>query len=169
RGARGGADARHDPDGEQYEGDERDARHAVGLEAVGRGADRITGVVARAVGDDAGVARVVLFNLEDDLHQVRPDVCDLREDAARDAKRRRAQTLADGEAYEAGARVVARDKQQDAEHYQKLYRDEHHADGHARLQGYRVDGVRLAPEAREGRARVGEGVDAYAEPCDAVG
>ncbi len=65
---------------EQDERDERDAGHAVGLEAVGGGADRVARVVARAVGDDAGVARVVFLDLEDDLHQVGADVGDLRED-----------------------------------------------------------------------------------------
>jgi len=53
-------------DREEDEADERDARDAVGLEAVGGGADRVAGVVAGAVGDDAGVPRVVLLDLEDD-------------------------------------------------------------------------------------------------------
>ena len=93
--------------GEQDEGDERDAGDAVGLEAVGRRADRVAGVVAGAVGDDAGVARVVLLDVEDDLHQVGADVGDLGEDAAGDAQRRGAERLADGEADEAGAGEVA--------------------------------------------------------------
>ena len=92
-------------DRQHDERDERDAGHAVGLEAVGRRADRVAGVVAGAVGDDAGVPRVVFLDLEDDLHQVGADVGDLREDAAGDAQRRRAERLADGEAEEAGARV----------------------------------------------------------------
>ena len=92
-------------DGEQDEGDQRDAGHAVGLEAVGRRADGVAGVVAGAVGDDARVARVVLLDLEDDLHQVRADVGDLGEDAAGDAQRRGAERLADGEADEARSRV----------------------------------------------------------------
>src|SRR3712207_3005849 len=74
----------------------------------------------------------------------------------------------DGEADEAGAGVVAGDEEQDAEHDEQLDRDEHHADGHARLERDRVDGVRAASERGEGRARVGEGVDADAEPGDAV-
>ena len=49
-------------DGEQDEGDQRDAGDAVGLEAVGGGADRVAGVVAGAVGDHAGVARVVFLD-----------------------------------------------------------------------------------------------------------
>ena len=90
--------------GEQDEGDERHAGDAVGLEAVGAGADRVARIVARAVGDDAGVPRVVLLDVEDDLHEVGADVGDLGEDAARDAERGGAERLADGEADEAGAR-----------------------------------------------------------------
>ena len=131
-------------DRQQDEGDERDAGDAVGLEAVGGGADRVARVVAGAVGDDARVARVVLLDVEDDLHQVRADVGDLGEDAARDAQRRRAQRLADREADEAGARVVARQEQQDEQHHHQLDADEQHADAHARLQRDGVDRVGLA-------------------------
>src|ERR1051326_5612510 len=81
----------------------------------------------------------------------------------------RAERLADGEADEARACVVARDEEKDAEHDEQLDRDEHHADGHSRLQRYRVNRVRLAFERRERGARVGERVDADAEPRDAVG
>src|SRR2546430_72353 len=77
---------------EQNERDQRDAGHAVRLEAIGAGADGIAGIVAGAVGDHARIARVVLFDLEDDLHEVRTDVGDLREDAARYAQRRVAGT-----------------------------------------------------------------------------
>ena len=56
--------------GQQDEGDERDAGDAVGFETVGRGSDRIARVVAGAIGDHAGVARVVFLDLEHDLHQV---------------------------------------------------------------------------------------------------
>ena len=83
-------------------GDQRDAGHAVGLEAVGARADRVARVVARAVRDHARVPRVVFLDVEDDLHQVGADVGDLREDAAGDAQRRGAERLADGEADEAG-------------------------------------------------------------------
>ena len=57
-------------DGQQDEDDEGHAGDAVGLETVGRGADRIARVVAGAIGDHAGVAGVVFLDLEDDLHQV---------------------------------------------------------------------------------------------------
>ena len=76
---------------QQNEGNQRDAGDAVGLESVRARAHRIAGVVAGAVGDHAGVARVVFLDLEDDLHQVGADVGDLGEDAAGDAQRGRAQ------------------------------------------------------------------------------
>jgi len=69
---------------------------------------------------------------------------------------------------EAGARQRARDEEQDAQHQQQLDADEQHADAHAGTQRDGVDRERLALEAGEGGARVGEGVDADAEPGDAV-
>ena len=156
------------PHGEQDEGDERDAGDAVGLEAVGARPDRVAGIVAGAVGDHAGVAGVVLLDVEDDLHEVGADVGDLREDAARDPEGGRSQRLADGEADEARPGIVARDEEQDAEHQEQLDADQQHADRHPRLERDGVDGEGLAPQAGEGRARVGEGVDADAEPGDAV-
>ena len=93
----------------QDEGDQRDAGHAVGLESVGARTDRIAGVVARAIRDDARVARVVFLDVEDDLHQVRADVGDLREDAAGNAERRRAERLADRKAEKAGPGEIARE------------------------------------------------------------
>ena len=92
--------------GQQDEGDQRDAGDAVSFKAVGAGADRVARVVAGAVGDHAGVARIVFLDLEDDLHQVGADVGDLGEDAAGDTQRRRAQRFADGEADEARSRIV---------------------------------------------------------------
>ena len=94
-------------DGQGDEGDQGDAGDAVGLEAVGGGADRVAGVVAGAVGDDAGVARIVFLDVEDDLHQVGADVGDLGEDAAGDAQGRGAERFADGEAEEADSRRSA--------------------------------------------------------------
>ena len=130
-------------DRQQDERDQRDAGDAVGLEAVGARADRVAGVVAGAVGDDARVARVVFLDVEDDLHQVGADVGDLGEDAAGDTQRRRAQRLADGEADEAGARVVARNEEQDAEHDEQLDADQQHADAHAGPERDGVDRIRL--------------------------
>ena len=154
--------------GEQDEGDQRDAGDAVGLETVGRGADRVARIVAGAVGDHAGVTGVVLPDLEDDFHEVGADVGDLREDAAGDTQRRRAERFADREADEAGAREVARNVEQDREHDHQLDRDQHEADRHAGAQRNLVGGERLAAEAGEGGARVREGVHANAEPGHAV-
>ena len=115
-----------------------------------------------------GVPRVVFLDVEDDLHQIRADVGDLREDAAGDPERRRAERLADGEADEAGPGVVAWNEQEDAEHDQQLDADEQHADAHAGTERNRVDRERASLEPGERRARVGEGVHADAEPGDAV-
>ena len=98
-------------DGQQNERDQGHAGHAVGFKAVGAGANRVARVVARAVGDDAGVARIVFLDLEDDLHQVGADVGDLGEDAAGNTQGRGAQRFANREADEAGARIIARDEQ----------------------------------------------------------
>ncbi len=153
--------------GEEDERDERDACDAVGLEAVRGRSDRVTGVVARAVRDHAGVARVVFLDVEDDLHEVGADVGDLREDAARDAEHRSAERLADREADEARAGVVAGHEEEDREHHEELDADEHHADAHAGLQRDVVGREGLAAQAREGRAGVGERVDPDPEPGDA--
>ena len=153
-------------DGQQDEADESHTRHAVGLEAVRRRAHRVTRVVAGAVGDHAGVTRIVFLDVEDDLHQVGADVSDLGEDAARDAQGGGAQRLADGEAEEALVGDVVRHEQQHHQHQQQFHADEQHADRHACLERDLVDGVGLARECREGRARVGEGVDADTEGGD---
>jgi molecular chaperone DnaK len=111
-----------------------------------------------------GVARVVLLDTEDDFHQVAADVGDLREDAAGDAQRRRAEALADGETDEARTGVVPRHEQQDAEHDQELDADEHRADGHAGAQRNGVDGIGPATQTRKGASGVGQGVDPHAKP-----
>ena len=67
-----------------------------------------------------------------------------------------------------GAGEVAGDEEQDGEHEQQLDGDQQHADAHAGLERDGVGGEGLAAEAREGGARVGEGVHADAEPGDAV-
>jgi len=153
---------------EREERDERDARHAVGLEAVGRGADRVAGVVARAVGDDARVLRIVLRQLEDDLHEIGADVGDLREDAAADAQRRRAERLTDREADEARPDQVRRQERQDDDHEEELDAHEEEADAHAAAQRDSEDGQEFALQARERGAAVRGRVDPDAEPRHAV-
>ena len=95
-------------DGEHDEYDQRDAGDAVGFEAVGGGADRVAGVVAGAVGDDARIAGIVFVDVEDDFHQVGADVGDFRENAAGDPEGGRSERFADGEADEARPGVIAR-------------------------------------------------------------
>ncbi len=90
--------------GQQDKGDQGDAGDAVGFEAIGGGSDRIARVIARAIGDDAGVACIVFLDLEDDLHQVAADIGDLGEDAAGYAEGRGAERFADRETDEAVAR-----------------------------------------------------------------
>jgi hypothetical protein len=70
---------------EKDERDQRDASDAVSLESIGAWPYRVAGVIAGAVGDYAGVARVVLLDFENNLHQVRADVSNLGKDATRDA------------------------------------------------------------------------------------
>src|SRR5207253_2388404 len=79
-------------------------------------ANEIYGVIPGAVGNHAGIARVIFFNFEDDFHQVRTDICDLGENAAGNAQRRGAQGLTNREADEARACVFTRNEQQDEEH-----------------------------------------------------
>src|SRR6202034_473416 len=59
---------------QQNKGDERDAGDAVSLKTVCGGSHGVPRVVAGAVSDYAWIARVVLFNLEDDFHQIGTDV-----------------------------------------------------------------------------------------------
>ena len=122
-------------DREHDEGDEGHARHAVGLEAVGARSDRVARVVARAVGDHAGVAGVVFFDVEDDLHQIGADVGDLGEDAAGNTQSGSAEGFTDGEADEALARHVFGDPEQNGEHDHQLHADEQHSNAHSRLEG----------------------------------
>ena len=151
-------------DPEEDEGDQRHTGHAVGFETVRRGADGVAGVVARAVGDHAGVAGVVLLDVEDDLHQVGADVGDLGEDPACDAQRRRAQRFTDRETDETRTRDLAGQEHHDDQHHRQLDGDQHHADAHPGAQRDVVAGVG-APGHRGVRgAGVGQGVDADAVP-----
>ena len=154
--------------GEKDEGDERDAGDTVGFETVCARADGVARVVAGAICDDPGIARIVFFNFEDDFHEVGADVGDFGEDAARDSKGCGAEGFADSEADEARAGVVARDEKKNEEHHQELDTDEHHADAHTCFERRVVNRIGLAAEARKSGAGVSEGVDANAEPRDAV-
>jgi len=131
--------------------------------AVGRGSDGVACVVAGAIGDDAGVAGVVFLDLEDDLHEVGPDVGDLGKDAAGHAEGCGAERFTDSEADEARTGQVARDEQQDEQHDQQFDRNQQHTDAHAGLQRDVIARKRLAAQRRECGSGVGEGVHAHAE------
>ena len=139
--------------GQHNEGDQRHARDAIRFEAVGARTHRIARVVARAIGDNARVARVVFFDLEDDLHQVGANVGDLCEDAARHAQRRCAERLANGKADETRSGIIARDEQQDEQHQDQLDADQQHADAHAGFQRNFVTRKRLAAQTGESAVR----------------
>ncbi len=134
---------------QQDEGNQGDAGNAVGLEAVGAGADRVACVVSGAVCDDAGVARIVFLDLEDDLHEVCADVGDLGEDATGNTQGRCAEGFADGEADEAWAGIILRDEEKDEEHDEQLDGDQQHADAHSSLEGNLRDCIRFAAQSGE--------------------
>jgi len=69
-------------------------RHAIRFEAVSAGTDGIACVVAGAISDYTGIARVVFFNFENNLHQVGADVGNFRKDPASNTQRGRAERFA---------------------------------------------------------------------------
>src|SRR5664280_2247346 len=149
--------------GQYDESDQCHAGDTVGFKAVGRRSDGIARVIAGAIGDDAGVARVVFLDLEDDLHEIAADIGDLGEDAAGHAEGGGAERFTDGEADEALPRQIARNEEQDREHDEQFHGDQQHTDAHAGLERDVVARVGLTFEGGESGARIGEGVDAHAE------
>ena len=129
-----GAEQRRQGQRQRQKRDERHAGHAVGFKAVRRGPHRVAGVVAGAIGDDAGVFGIVFRQVEDDFHQVRADVGDLGEDAAADAQGAGAERFADGKADEAGPGQFRGNEDQDADHARQFHADQQQADAHAGLQ-----------------------------------
>src|SRR4026209_2630886 len=113
------------------------------------GASRCARIVARAVRNHAWIARIVFLDVENDLHQVGTDVCNLREDAARDAQRRGAKRFSNGKTDEARTGVITRDEEENEQHDQQLDADQHHADAHAGTERNGVDRICLALETRE--------------------
>ena len=91
---------------EQNKSDERDAGHAVSFKSVGGRPNRIPRIVAGAIGDDAGISRIVFLDFEDDFHEVGADVGNFGEDSAGDAEGGGAEGFADGEADEARAGII---------------------------------------------------------------
>src|ERR1039458_5409531 len=161
------ANGRAGGQGECEEGDQRHTGHAVGLEAVRRGADRVTGVVAGTVRDDARVLGVVFGQLEDDFHQVGADVGNLGEDPAADAEHAGPKGFANGEADKAGARPILQE-QQEADHDEQFHRHEQQTDAHAGAPRNAQGGQGVAFEGGKGGAGIGHGIDADAEPGHAV-
>ena len=131
-------------------GDQGHAGDAVGLEAVRRGADAVTRIVARAVGDDAGVFRIVFGQMEDDLHQVGTDVGDLGEDTAADPQRAGAEGFADGKPDEAGAGQLLRNVGENQDHEEELDAHQQETDAHP---GAKADVHHDSEDCRSGRRR----------------
>ena len=152
----------------QNERDEGDAGDPISLKSIGRRPDRITRIIPCAISDHTRISRIVLLDLEHDLHQVGTDVSDLGKNAAGNSQCRRTQRFANGKAYKAWARVINRNPQQNAEHDQQLNADEHHPNAHPRRERNAVDRIRLAPQAGECCARIREGVHANPKPCHAI-
>ncbi len=150
-------------------GDQGHAGDAVGFETVRRGTDAVAGVVARAVGDDAGVFRIVFGQMEDDLHEIGADVGDLGEDAAADTQRAGAEGFTDGEPDEAGAGHLLGDVGQNQDHEEELDADQQQADAHPGTEADVHHAQGIAAQGGEGRPGVGHRVDPDAEPGHAVG
>ena len=155
-------------EGVGQECDQCNAGDAIGLKAVSGWANRVTSVVASAVSNNAGVLRIILRKLEDDLHEIATNVGDLGEDAAADAQHGCTKTLADGEADEACTHEFRRDEHHDSDHEEQLNADQEHADRHAGLQ-WNSQGLQgVAAKTCKRGAAVGAGVDSDTEPSHAV-
>ena len=86
----------------QNEGDQRNTGDAIGFETIGGRPHRIARVIPGAIGDHAGISRVVFLDFESDLHQVGTDIRDLRKDAARHSQSCCAERFPNGESDKAG-------------------------------------------------------------------
>ena len=149
---------------QQDEGNQRDARHPVGLESIGAGSDRVAGVVAGAIGDYAGIARIIFLDLEDNFHQVRADVRNLGEYAAGNTQSRSAQRFTNGKSDEARAGIISRNKEQDEQHDKQLDAHQQRTDAHPGLQWDGINRIWFPAETRESSPRVSECVYADAKP-----
>src|SRR5205085_4774007 len=121
-----------------------------------------------AIRDYARVTRIVFFDLEDDFHQVRADVCDLGKDTARNTQSRGSKRFADRESDKARTGIITRHEQQNKEHDEQLNAHQEHTDAHARLERDRIQREWLTAKSGERRARVRKSVYANAEPGDAI-
>ena len=153
---------------EQDKRDECHASDAVGFKSVGTGANRISGVVAGAIGNYARVAGIIFLNLEDDLHQIGADVGDLGENAACDTQGSGAERFADRKTDEARAGIIAGNKEQDDQHHEQFDADQHHANAHTGFQRNLIAGKWLAGKGSECGTRVGKSIYSNAEPGHTV-
>ena len=78
---------------QSQEGDQGNTGNAVGFKTVRRGADAVTRVIARTVGNNTRVFRIVFGKMENDFHQVGADVGNLREDTTADTQSGSTQTI----------------------------------------------------------------------------
>ena len=106
------------------EGDQGHAGYPVCFKTIRSRPDAVAGIVARAVGDNAGIFRVILGQVKDDLHEVRSDVGNLGEDTAADPQSAGAERFANGKADKAGSGQFLGQKNQDADHEEKFHADE---------------------------------------------
>ena len=155
-------------EGVGQEGDQCNAGHAVGFKAVSGWTNGVTSVVAGAVSNNAGVLRIILRKLEDDLHEIATNVGDLGEDATADAQHGCTKALADGEADEACTHEFRRDEHHDSDHEEQLNADQEHADRHAGLQRNSQGLQGVAAQTCKRGAAVGAGIDSDTEPGHAV-
>ena len=158
----GGRDAeRRDNQRVEAQRQRRDYRADIALEQVRAHAGDVAHVVAHVVGDDGGVAGVVLGDAGLDLaHQVGADVGGLGIDAAAHAREQGDGRGAQREAEEDG--VVLR---QDIDETAAEQAETHHAHAHDRAarEGDRQRAVHAALLRRLRRADVGAGGDLHAE------
>ena len=154
--------------GQQNKGNQSHAGHAVGFKSVRARPNRIARVVTGAVGDHARVARVVFLNLEDDFHQIRPDVSNLRKNSACNSQRRRSQRFANRKSDKARSSVIRRNEEKNKQHDQQLHADQHHANAHARLKRNLMQRVGLSAQPGKRSPRIRKRIHANAKPRHAV-
>src|SRR5262245_1882263 len=73
--------------GQRQERDQGHSGYTIGLETVCGRSYRVPRVVPGAIGNYTWILWVILRQLKDDLHQVRPDIRNFCEDAATNAQR----------------------------------------------------------------------------------